>query len=63
MRLDIEEVDGDADRVREVLYKALEQTWVRIEANMRRDLVRSMKRRVKAVIAANGWYMKYQNRN
>lgn len=63
MRLDIEEVDGDADRVREVLYKALEQTWVRIEANMRRGLVRSMKRRVKAVIAANGWYMKNQIRN
>ena len=62
MRLDIEGVDGDTDRVWEVLYEALEQAWVRIEASIMKDLVRSMERRVKAVIAADGWYMNHQVR-
>ena len=59
MRPDIEEVGGDAEKVQEVLYEALEQAWVRIEGNIMEDLVRSMERRVKAVIAADGWYTKY----
>lgn len=59
VRPDIEAVGGDAEHVREVLYEALEQAWVRIEGEIMEGLVRSMKRRVEAVIAADGWYTRY----
>ena len=50
VRPDIEEVGGNVDHVQEVLYDALEQAWVRIEGKIMEDLVKSMERRVKAVI-------------
>ena len=59
IRPDIEEVGGNVDHIQEVLYDSLEQAWVRIEGKVMEDLVRSMQRRVKAVIAADGWYTKY----
>ena len=59
VRPDIKEVGGDVEHVREVLYDALEQAWVRIESKIIEDLVRSIERRVKAVIEADGWYSKY----
>ena len=59
VRPDIEEVGGDVDHVREFLYDALEQARVRIKANVMENLVRSIERRIKAVIAADGWYTKY----
>ena len=59
VRQDIEELGGDVDHIQEILYDSLEQAWVRIEGKIMEDLVRSMERRVKAVIAADGWYTKY----
>ena len=59
VRPDIEEVGGDVEHIQEVLYNVLEQAWVRIEGSLMEGLVRSMERRVKAVIAADGWYTKY----
>ncbi len=59
MRPDIEQVGGDTEKVREALYKALERAWVLIEPKIIKDLVRSMEKQVKAVIAADGWYTKY----
>ena len=59
VRPDIEEVGGGDEHIQEVLYDALEQAWVRIDGKIMEDLVRSMERRVKAVIAADGWYTKY----
>ncbi len=59
VRPDIEQVGGDAEKVREALYEALERAWVLIEHKIMEDLVRSMEKRVKAVLAADGWYTKY----
>ena len=59
VRPDIEAVGGNVDHIQEILYDALEQAWTRIEAKEMEDLVRSMKRRVDAVIDADGWYTKY----
>ena len=59
VRPDIEEVGGDAEHVREELYEALEKAWTLIDPKLMEDLVRSMKRQVKAVIKAKGWYTKY----
>ena len=59
VRPDIEEVGSDVEHVREVLYNALEQAWVRIEGKVMEDLVKSIERRIKAVITTDGWYIKY----
>ena len=59
MRPDIKEVGGDKEYIQEVLYNALEQAWVHIEGSLMEGLVRSMEKRVKAVITADGWYIKY----
>ena len=59
VRPDIEEVGGNIDHIQEVLYNSLEQAQVRIEGKVIEDLVRSIQRRVKAVIAADGQYTKY----
>ena len=56
---EIEQVQGDADTVRDVLWDALEQAWHLIEENILDDLVESMQRRVQAVIKAEGRYTKY----
>ena len=42
VRPDIEEVDGGVNNVREFLCEALEQTWLRIQANVMEDLVGRM---------------------
>lgn len=60
VRPDIEEVGGSKEHIQEVLYDALEQAWVRIEGSSIEGLVRSIEKRVKAVIASDGWYTKYQ---
>lgn len=46
VRLDIEQVGGSAEAVREVLYKTLKRAWTIIESRIMDDLVRSMERRV-----------------
>ena len=56
---DIDSVTGSEDTVREVLWKALEEAWTLIDEEVMRGLIESMERRIKAVIAAEGWYTKY----
>ena len=41
------------------LYETLERAWHTIGKDLMKKLVRSMQRRVKAVIKAKGWYTKY----
>ena len=59
VRPDIEEVSGGVDHIQEVLYDALEKAWTMIDAKIMEDLGRSMERRVRAVVDADGWYTKY----
>ena len=56
---DIEKVGRNADTVREALFEALERAWTMIPEDLLLDLIRSMQRRVEAVIAAEGWYTPY----
>ena len=50
--------DGDKT-IEEVLFDALFKAWEFIDVEYLKELVRSMKRRIKAVIEAEGWYTKY----
>ena len=59
VRPDIEEVGGNKEHIQEVLYEALEKAWTLVEPKIMEDLVRSMERRVRAVVDADGWYTKY----
>ena len=56
---DIEKIDDDDDKVREILFEALFKTWETLDEYYLHDLVWSMKKRVKALIEAEGWYIKY----
>ena len=51
-------VDGD-DVIREALLEALFKAWQLIDESILHELIDSMQRRVKAVIASDGWYIKY----
>ena len=51
---DIEKVSGNADTVREALFEALERAWTIIPEDLLLDLIRSIQRRVEAVITADG---------
>ena len=53
---DIEQVGGDADKVRDALWDALEKAWYLIEED---QIGREYARRVAAYIKAEGWYTKY----
>ena len=50
---------GGADAVRAKLVEVLPEMWNLIPQELLRKLVESMPRRIKAVIAAKGWYTKY----
>ena len=56
---DIDEVTGGDDKVKEELWKALEEAWTLIDAEMVKGLMESKERRMKGVIAAERWYTKY----
>ena len=56
---DIEKVTGGVEKVKEALSKALEEAWRLIEADLLEKLVRSMPKRINAVITSEGWYTKY----
>lgn len=56
---DIENVGGNDETIQEELFKALFRSWEEIKESYLDRLVKSMERRVKAVIAAEGWYTKY----
>lgn len=59
VRPDIEQVHGGVDAIQDALGDALERAWQLIDKDLLDDLVRSMERRVSAIIAAKGWYSKY----
>ena len=56
---DIEKVDGDDDKVRKALLDALFKPWESIDMYCLHDLVWSMERGVKAIIASEGWYTRF----
>ena len=59
INLNIENVKDDDDDVRKTLFEALFKTWESLEDDYLHDLMWSMKKRVKAIIASEGWYIKY----
>ena len=56
---DIERVEGNDEKIRETLFEALFKAWQSIDEYYLHDLVWSMERRVKAIIASEGWYTRY----
>jgi len=52
-------VVGDEDRIKEALFDALYKAWEALDKDYLHDLVWSMERRIKALIASEGWYTKY----
>lgn len=59
VRPDIEDVPGGDEKVQEALFAALEEAWQRVDRGLMDTLIGSMKSRVEAVIAADGWYTRY----
>ncbi len=55
----INDVPGGEDKIKEVLFDALYKAWEALDEYYLNDLVWSMERRVKALIASEGWYTKY----
>ena len=55
----IDQKGGSADTVRDKLWEALERAQHIIDEDILKDLVKSMPRRAKACINAEGWYTKY----
>ena len=55
----IENVKDDDDAVRKALFEALFKAWESLENDYLHDLIWSMEKRVKAIIASEGWYTKY----
>ena len=56
---DIDSVTGSDDKVREVLWKPLEEAWALIYEEILRSLIVSMERRIEACIQSKGWYTTY----
>ena len=56
---DIEKAGGDDEKFRKTLFDALQTAWEQLDEYYLHDLVWSMERRVKAVIALEGWYTIY----
>ena len=57
--LDIDLVTGSDNTVWEALWKALEEAWTLINSETMKKLIGGMGKKIKAVIAADGWYTKY----
>ena len=56
---DIEQVSGLKENKQEELWKALFEAWQLIDNEILRMLIKSMPRRIAAVIKSEGWYTKY----
>ena len=56
---DIESVSGNDDKIREALFDAFFKAWESLDEYYLHDLVWSMEKRVKALIASEGWYTEY----
>jgi len=50
---------GDKEKIKTTLFDALYKAWEALDDYYLHDLVGSMERRVKALIASKGWYTKY----
>ena len=59
VRPSIDSVTGSDNTFWEALWKALEETWTLIDIEIMKKLIGKMERRIKAVIAVDGWYTKY----
>jgi cytochrome b involved in lipid metabolism len=55
----INDVVGGEDKIKAALFDALYKAWEALDEYYLHDLVWSMERRVKALIASEGWYTKY----
>jgi len=56
---DIEDYRGTENKIREHLFRCLWVAWKAIDEGIWRGLVKSMLRRIEAVIKAKGWHTKY----
>lgn len=56
---DIEKFDDNDKNVREALFEALFKAWGGVDEYYLHYLVCSIQNRVKALIAAEGWYTNY----
>jgi transposase len=56
---DLELTKGGEEKVRQVIFKGLEEAWDALGSEYVRGLIESMPRRCAAVIEAKGWYTKY----
>ena len=59
INLNIENVKSDDDAVRKTLFETLFKAWKSLENDYLHDLMWSMKKKIKAIIASEGWYIKY----
>ncbi|THC88494.1 hypothetical protein EYZ11_012063 [Aspergillus tanneri] len=55
----IEYCKGANEKKEDILWDALEQSWSQIREDIQDALIKSMKKRVEAVLEAKGWYTKY----
>ena len=58
MRPELEDIRGE-DNIREALGKALQEAWDSLDKSLFDSLIKSMLKRVKACIDANGWHTRY----
>ena len=56
---DIEKADDNNGKVRKTLFEALFKTWEQLNGYYLHDLMWSMKKRIKALITSEEWYIKY----
>ena len=59
MYLDVMKTTSFTDKVREQLKEALKSAWNALPNSLFKLLLHSLPKRVKACMAAKGWYTKY----
>ncbi len=61
VRRDIEEMGSNDEKIREVLFEALEKAWTMIDEGYMTDFIGSVENRVQGFIHAEGWYTRLQS--
>jgi transposase len=56
---ELETLTGNDEMIKECMVKALQEGWNALKDELFEELIKSMKRRMEAVIKAKGWYTKY----
>ena len=56
---ELETLTSDDKMIKECMIKALEEGWDALKDELFEKLAVSMKKRIKAVLKAEGWYTKY----